>query len=210
MAYTIRRRWASPSRSSWTISSSWTIGSRRLLGKSVQDVHRLQQWARAPHVPEPFFVDADDFGRPVEARERPVNGEAKAGVPSPDHQAVRLIREVLPGNTELGRVLERPAQADQQYAIGGIGIGVAALEGSQALRVIGDLDDLGRDDGLRHGVHEGLLSRRAGNHRHSLTIQVAYPVDLRRVRDEQTPAVDERHGREVHLLLARERVGGGA
>src|SRR5262249_11833733 len=37
----------------------------------------------------------------------------------------------------------------------------------------------------------------------------ANPVDPRRVRDEQTPAVDERHGREVHLLLARERVGGG-
>src|SRR5262249_24185433 len=72
-----------------------------LFRQRVQRVHRDQEIARLAELAEPAAVDLHDLARPVEAREHPVHGQPERRVAAAEHEAVRLVGEVLLADREL-------------------------------------------------------------------------------------------------------------
>src|SRR5262245_6017660 len=69
-----------------------------LFGKGMQRVHRDQQIPRVAKLSKPAAIDRHDLARSVEAREHPVDGQPERGVTPLEHEAVRLVGQVLLGD----------------------------------------------------------------------------------------------------------------
>src|SRR5262245_32211248 len=70
----------------------------QLFGESVKSIHRDKQIPRVAELSKPAAIDRHDLARPVQAREHPVDGQPERSIASLEHEAVRLVGQILLGD----------------------------------------------------------------------------------------------------------------
>lgn len=75
----------SGTRRGFTGRTARSIPEHPLFWQAVQEVHRLEEIARALERSEPTLVDLDDLSGAIEARQHAINRQAKVGIAPPQH-----------------------------------------------------------------------------------------------------------------------------